>query len=219
MKRPMITVPPLLAVEVDWDIDWREQSSGVSLAGRRHIEITAMPRWIGTPRLKLRREQINEWRAHRWSGRGQTGVFRIQMVDSASLENRLTGDFDPFLDGALFSDGEGWAVLPQVRCVGGANAGASEIVVDESTAPHPVHVGGLMSHADLPFAVTWREDLGGGHVRLGVEMPLRRSIPQDDLIDMAAFGLFEMVRPRSGNTPYRRERFSETEFQLQEWLR
>lgn len=218
MERPLITLPPLLAAEVDWDIDWREQSSGTTIAGKRHIEITGLPRWIGTPRLQMHRGEVNIWRAHRWSGRGQTGIFRVQMTDSASLGFQPGGQL-PFDGDVLFDDDTGWADLPQVRCVGGAAAGATEIVIDEVTAPHPVRVGGLMSHDDKPFAITWRMTEGGSLVRLGIEMPLRRPIPADDLIDMAAFGLFEMVEPRTGNAPYRSSRFSETEFQLQEVLR
>lgn len=218
MQRPLITLPPLLASEVDWDIDWREQSSGTSLAGRMNIEISGLPRWMGTPKLQMHRGEISIWRAHRWTGRGQTGIFRVQMTDSASLAMQPSGQVS--WDGdVLFDDGAGFADLPQVSCVGGAAAGAGEIVIDEATAPHPVRVGALMSHNDLPFAVTWRMPEGGTHVRLGIEMPLRRPIPADDLIDMAAFGLFEMVEPRSGNAPYRSSRFSETEFQLREVLR
>lgn len=218
MQRPLITLPPLLASEVDWDIDWREQSSGTTIAGKRHIEITGLPRWIGTPKLQMHRGEINTWRAHRWAGRGQTGIFRVQMTDTASL--RVPPDRQtPFAGELLFDDASGWADLPQVRCIGGAAAGATEIVVSESTAPCPVRVGAIMSHDDWPFAVTWRMPEGGSLVRLGVEMPLRRPVPANALIDMAAFGLFEMVEPRTGNAPYRSSRFSETEFQLQEVMR
>ncbi|MFN7003748.1 MAG: hypothetical protein ACK4NW_10005, partial [Roseinatronobacter sp.] len=208
MERRVITLPALLASEVDWDIDWREQSSGTNLAGRNNIEITAMPRWIGTPKLQMHRGEINVWRAHRWFGRGQTGIFRVQMTDSGSLSKPATAQV-PWDGDAFFDDGAGFADLPFVRCVGGAPAGADEIVIDELTAPHPVRAGGIMSYDELPFAVSWRLPVGGTLVRLGIEMPLRRPIPADGLIDMAAFGLFEMVDPRTGNAPYRSSRFSE----------
>lgn len=218
MHRPLITLPPLLASEVDWDIDWREQSSGTTIGGRRKIEIDGFPRWIGTPKLQLHRGEINTWRAHRWAARGQTGIFRVQMTDSASLGFRPGGKL-PFEDAVLFDDASGWANLPQLPCVGGAQAGATEIVIYEGLSPQTVRLGALMSHDDWPFAVTWRMAEGAGRVRLGIEMPLRRPIPADDLIDMAAFGLFEMVEPRTGNVPYRSSRFGEAEFQLQEVLR
>ncbi len=155
MERRVITLPPLLAAEIDWDIDWREQSTGTTLAGRRKIEIGALPRWIGTPKLQLHRAEISQWRAHRWAGRGQTGIFRVQMIDGLSLAQAASGQL-PFDGGAVFDGGAGWAALPFVRCAGGAPAGAEDMLIDESSAPHPVRVGSWLSHADLPFGVTWR---------------------------------------------------------------
>lgn len=222
MERRLITLPPLLATEIDWDIDWREQSSGTTLSGTRKIEITALPRWIGTPKLQLHRGEISIWRAHRWAARGQTGVFRVQMRDGGSLAVPPSGQTG-FEGGILFADGTGWAALPQISCPQGAPAGADELIVDETEAPHPVRLGALLSHDDWPFAVTARQDLTEGPLAgltwLAIEMPLRRAIPPGGLIDMAAFGLFELVDPRSGNAAWRATRFSEFDVQLQEVLR
>jgi len=93
-----------------------------------------------------------------------------------------------------------------------------EIVVDETDAPAPIKVGQILSHADFPFAVSWRMDEGDGLVRLGVEMPLRRAIPAGDPVSLIAFGLFELAgeAPRWG---YDLSRVSRETIALQEWLR
>lgn len=220
MDRPLITVPRGLfrMTSADWDIDWREQVSGQATSGRRNIVMGKLPRWVGAPSLVFRPELIPQWRAHRWAGRGLTAVFRITMLDVVSFDHPAPAP-TPFEDEALFDDNAAWDVAYQLPCVGGAAPGDSEITVDESAAVQPVAVGQILSHGDWPFAVTWREDLGGGQVRLGVEMPIRSPIPDGGLIDMEGVGLFEAVNPRAANPGYDIHRVARTEFALQEWLR
>lgn len=105
-----------------------------------------------------------------------------------------------------------------VPCPAGAAAGAVEIVVNETDAPSSIKVGQILSHADWPFVVTWRMDEGGGLVRLGIEMPLRRAIPAGDPVSLVAYGLFEL----SGSSPrigYDWQLAVKDELSLQEWLR
>lgn len=64
-----------------------------------------------------------------------------------------------------------------------------------------------------------RAVLGGGQVRLGVEMPIRSPIPDGGLIDMEGVGLFEAVNPRAANPGYGIHRVARTDIALQEWLR
>lgn len=220
MERSLITVPRGLfpMTRADWDIDWREQSSGASTSGRRKIMLGKLPRWIGSPSLVFRPEQIPQWRAHRLAGRGMTAIFRITMLDVVTFSHPYQPAV-PFDGGATFSDGTGWAAPHQAPCVGGAAVGDSEIVIDESNAIQPVVVGQILSYDDWPFAVTWREDLGGGEVRLGVEMPIRTLILDGGLIDLEGVGLFEAVEPRAANPAYDLNRVARTEMVIQEWLR
>lgn len=215
MQRRIITLTPDFPriAAVNWDIDWREQSTGAAISGRRGISLSSLPRWVGTPSLWFYEEAIGKWRAHRLSARGMTGIFRLPMIDPAVY---LHPDLDalPFSDGALFSDGTGFENEQAVLCPNGAAAGASEIVVDMDSTAGTIRQGQIMSHGDWPFAVT---SISGN--TLTIEMPLRRAIPANSLIKLRGRGLFEMVQARTGATGYDANHVAQTEFQLQEWLR
>lgn len=214
MIRPVITLPPDLGVGVfDWDIDWREQSAGTSVAGRRNIALGSLPRWVGAPSVELMPDAVGMFRAHRLAGRGQTGIFRMTMVDRAVFDH---GDHDTVLfgDDGLFSDGTGFAFDHIVQTAVAASAGDTEITVDMSTASAEIMQGQILSHNDWPFAVvSITDDV------LRVEMPLRRDIPAGDVILLRGRGLFEMVEPMTGNPSYGPRRQVRSEFRLQEWLR
>lgn len=215
MERRLITFAPtfLRLTTVDWDIDWREQSSGTSTSGRRNIDIGRLPRWIGSPKLEFHPDRIAQWRATRWAARGMTGVFRIRMADYINHDPYPT-DSIPFSDGSMFTDGSGFLQDYTVRCDVGAAAGATEIVVNMATASETIQVGQILSHNDLPFGVTAIMD-----DTLHIEMPLRQAIPAGDLIDLRGTGLFEMVDARTGNPAYDASLMARPEFSLQEWLR
>lgn len=230
MDRPLITVPPdvFRATSADWDIDWREVSAGIGTGGRNGILVGQLPRWIGGPGLVIHADTLRDWRAHRWAGRGQTGVYRLTMVDPIGLSAMGFNDPGPGLPAGVpfdgpepFAGGAGFEHRWQVPIIGAAPAGAGEIVVDESALPAGLHlrVGQILSHDDWPFGVTSRmAEETAGHYRLTVEMPLRRAIPDGALIDLAATGLFELVGG-SGNPGYGLDRVSRPTLQLQEWLR
>ena len=185
MDRPEITVLPqiLRYISVDWDVDWREQSAGTTTEGRRNIHIGKLPRWIGTPSLEFFREDIGLWRAARLAGRGMTGVFRMHMRDSAVYAPPCGAA--TFLDGGLFSDDTGLAPEYSVRCDAGAALGATEIVVNMSTANGDIRIGQIMSYADWPFAVV---EIEGDTLR--IEPPLRVAIPAGDTIRLDGRGWF-----------------------------
>lgn len=216
MDRRIVDLPLPRVVQVDWDIDWREQSAGTMLGGRRGILLGGLPRWIGTLPQILRASDILGYRAARWYARGMTGVFRVAMVDPLAAVP-VAGTV-PFGDGASFAGGAEWYDESVIPAVAAAQAGDEQIVVDETDAPHPVRVGQIMSHEDRPFAVVWRSG-SGSEVTLGVEMPLRAPIPAGSAIHFRGRGLFEMVEPRSGNPAYGLSRIAQPVLMLQEWLR
>lgn len=219
MTPRIVTVPRALVVatRTDWDIDWREVSAGTSLDGADYAVISAMPRWIGAPELILNPAQARQWRAIRWAGRGRTGVFRIPMVDRAGAH---LGSFAqvPFDGPVTFDDGTGFDGGPKVPCPDGAAAGATEIVVDESQLEVPIPVGQIMSRDDWPMGVIWRE-AEGPLTRLGIEMPLRKAIPEGAMIAVAGTGLFRLGDPRAGNVDTAIDRWTRIRLDLQEWLR
>lgn len=215
MQRRIITLTPDFprVAAVNWDIDWREQSTGAAVSGRRGISMSNLPRWVGTPSLLFYKEAIGKWRAHTLSARGMTGIFRLPMIDPAVY---LHPDIDalPFSGGSRFSDGMGFENEQAVLCSSGAAAGATEIVVDMDSTAGTIRQGQIMSHDDWPFAVTW---ISGN--TLTVEMPLRRAIPANSLINLRGRGLFEMVQARTGAMGYDANHAARTDMQLQEWLR
>jgi hypothetical protein len=219
MQRRIITVPTQFFRfrTSDWDIDWREQSTGTTVAGRRNILMGQLPRWIGSPSLEFHPDRIPGWRAKRWAARGQTGLFRITMVDyigmRAGNDNAV-----PFSGGTTFDDGAGFGASPFILSAAAADAGDTELLVDASMAPVLPQPGQMLSHDDWPFAVI-AVDGPPEAMSLSVEMPLRRPIPGGAVILLRGRGIFEMVEPRSGNPAYDATLMSRPTFQLQEWLR
>ena len=214
MDRPIVTLragTPMLT-NVDWDIDWREQSAGTTVAGRRNIAIGLLPRWVGTPGVFARNELIGVWRAHRLAARGQSGLFRMPLIDPAvfSPEDYVL----TFGDGVTFSDGAGFETEWAVRTDTGADRGDTTIRVVLASANGPIKQGQILSYADWPFAVV---EINGDELR--IEPPLRVDIPAGELIRLDGRGIFEMVNPMEGRLSYDANQWTTGNFQLQEWLR
>lgn len=219
MERRFVTLPPALTrvTGVNWEIDWREQSAGTGTGGRQNIQIGLLPRWVATSPLVVPPDLIGEMRARLIYGRGRLGLFKIRMIDPAV--NRLTcGAGVPFGDGEYFAEGAGFDDYPVAECPAGAAAGATEIEISEAALAAPVAVGQILSYDDYPFAVTWRAALGGGLVRLGVEMPIRAAIPAGAPVEMIGRGVFEMLESGPGAS-YDLNRVARPVLRLQEWLR
>lgn len=200
------------ALVCNWDIDWRGQTSA-SAGGVDQIVYNAFPRWIGTPKIDLRNVQIAAYRAVRAHGQGRAGVWRVPLVDEDGRGPRPGGT--TWGGGVTWDGGVSWAVEPTVVCAVAAAAGASEIVVTEGG--ETVTVGQFISHDDWPYVVTWRSEESDG-VHLGVEMPLRRPIPQGAEIHLRARGLFRLASDMSGNPAYDRRFVAQPELQFIEWL-
>ena len=214
MNRPYVTVPRsvLKFTSVDWQIDWREQSSGMSVAGRRNVNLGRLPRWVSAPGAVFPREKILAWRSIQATARGMTGIYQISMTDPVGFnqpEYGVTFEGGNTFDGGVTFEGE-----YTVRCDAGALAGASEVVVVAASASVPIVVGQILSHNHWPFMVT---EISGNTLR--VEPPLRAAIPAGDLINLRATGLFEMDKAMAGNPAYDGGRVAFTSLSLVEWLR
>lgn len=207
-----ISRPMMLAIDCNWDIDWRGQSAGGNNAGGAQIVYNRFPRWIGSPTLRLGDDQVNQWRAVRAAAQGRANVFRVPMIDHGDVEY-----FEgiPFDNGETFSTGQGMAYAPFVSTVAAAAAGASDILVSEGD--ETVRVGQFISHDDWPALVTWRTE-EGANVRLGIQMPLRRAIPAAAEIQLRAHGLFRATDDTMGNPAIGLVRFSEPQLSFEEWL-
>lgn len=218
MERRIVTIPPALmrVTGVNWDIDWREQGTGASLAGTSNVLIGRLPRWVGDLPLHLPATLVGQWNAHVAHGRGRLAVFRLRLIDPA-VNAHQAGTALPFSTGATFSSGVGWAHWPFALCPSGAAAGAEEIVLDETGISPAIAVGQILSHDCRPFRVTWRMDEGGGLVRLGIEMPLRAAIAANDPVELVGEGYFEPVEPAPAAS-YERRRVARPVLRLQEWL-
>lgn len=204
----------IYATSVMWDIDWREQSSGATLAGHRNILIGALPRWIANIDGETFRTDIGRLRARTLAGRGMTGIFRVRMCDPAVFNG--TKALTTFSDGATFSDGSRFSEWPFVLCAEAAAVGSTSILLDPRALT--LRVGQIMSYNDWPFAVTSLMP-EGGNLRAQVEMPLRTAIPQGAIVQAVGRGLFEMVSPMQGQQSYAQRLVAQPSFRLQEWLR
>lgn len=213
----IITVPLALmrATAVDWHIDVRGQSAGSANDGSSQIVFNRFPRWIGAPRVVLRDGLIAQWRAVLWQLEGRANVLRVPMLDPAGILPRREGI--PFANGLPFASGQGFAYSPFVICPAGAAAGSDSILVDPSTAEGLLKEGMILSHEDWPIGVTWMQP-EGDLLRLGVRPHLRRAIPADAIVALAASGLFLLEDDLSGSASYEKAMVSRPTLNLVEWL-
>jgi hypothetical protein len=214
MTRQIITPRAglLQMLSVDWDIDWRNQAQGDFNDGLGRTQFAGFPRWVGTPRVRLGRAALGEWRATRASAQGRVGLYRIRMQD--------LGVFNPADAGATgteatlgkttaagnyFSNGFGWEWSPFALAVADYAAGAEVIRVDTTSCNGlaPV-VGQIMSHDDWPFAVTYVRDRGSDIYELGIQMPLRAAITSGDQVLLQGRGRFEARESGMGRVAYDR---------------
>ena len=215
MSRRIITIPlPLMrSTSCDWDIDWAGQSAGASNDNMSQVVFNRFPRWIGSPSISLHGDLINAWRAVRARAQGRAGIYRVPMIDLDHMPDMPDGIlFDPDVP---FDDGDGFAFEPFVTCAAGAEAGADEIVVQETD--FEARLGQFMSHDDWPFVVAAKAAEGAA-VRLTIEMPLRRAIPAGAHILLRAWGLFEATDDMMGNPAYGLVKVSAPQLSFREWL-
>lgn len=225
MQRDIITIPRSLmrVLDMTWDIDWRQQANSASLADVSQYVVNAFPRWVGSPSLHLRREQILAWRALRAEGQGMKNVYRLDIVDPLGFDtlelgvNAAVGI--PHSTGVLFSTGMGYAAVATCLSVGAATVGATSLRLDVSIidgrAPKQ---GQIMSHGDWPFLVTSVVEAGADVYDVTVQMPLRAAIPDGEEIRMQGVGLFELVEPQMGVLSYGRNHTSSPSFSFREVL-
>ncbi|NIZ63284.1 hypothetical protein DL239_20155 [Sedimentitalea sp. CY04] len=220
MQREIVTIPPnfLRVLNVDWDIDWRGQSVGDATSGSSATVYNSFPRWVGSPKVSLVRDEITQWRAIRAQAQGRVGIYRMEMVDPLGF---IAPDVNPngvsFSGGGLFNGGSGFAYTPICRAVNPAGAGATEIRLDVAGEAAPV-VGQIMSHDDWPFVVVWASLVSGNVYDVGIQMPLRADIAVNDLINLRGVGRFEAVDESAGNPAYDRRRVSSIQLSFREVL-
>lgn len=218
MDRPLVTVPRDLmrVTAVDWDIDWRERgASREATDGSQQLVIGGAPRWVGTAALALRPQDILRWRAIRDTARGRTGLYRIPMVDPIGFSATGLGSHG-FSTGEPFSTGEGFADRPVLEAVAPSAAGATEVRVVSRAPAVPLKAGMFLSFGDWPVRIT-AVLTEGGVITLTVAPFLRTAIAEGELIDLEAFGIFE-VPDGSGNPGYGLSRVSEPSLTLREWV-
>lgn len=217
MQRHIITIPPgfLRLLRVDWDIDWRGQSSGDRTDGSTQVVYNRFPRWVGRPEIFLQGAQVARWRAIRGAAQGRVGVYRIRMCDPVGFTDASLGDQIPYSNGLPHSTGAGFEYAPICTASLAAAAGATELRVAAGVAPN---VGQIMSHDDWPFLVTSVETVSAGVYDLGVQMPLRAAIAAGDPINMQGTGLFEATDDTMGNPSYAAARVATVGLSFQEVL-
>lgn len=213
MNREIIDVPLLLsrAMTMDWRPDWRGQPSAVGLDGSEQVVYNRFPRFIGSPQIAVRPEALGHWRALILRGEGRVNAYRFRMPTFKTRGAVSWRDDWRAYEAGLYVEPR-----PQILCPAGATAGATSIVVDETSAPRPIPVGCYLSHDDWPFAVVGRSGSGAA-TTLEVKM-LRRAIPPGGQIDLVARGLFLATSDAMGFPEYGVERVARPQLELQEWI-
>ena len=216
VARTTTDVPLLFARDTvcNWQVDWRGQAGLEDTNGGEQIVQNAFPRFVGAPEYVFPPEMIPDWRALRARGRGRIGAFRLRMTDVVAGQGISSGDWR-----------EAWLAWragiyveprPRVPVVGAVLAGATSIVVNETTAPVPIKAGTYLSYSDWPFIVRARSGSGAA-VTLTVEM-LRVAIPDGGMVDLTARGLFVPTTDTAGWPNYDISRVARVSFPVIEWI-
>lgn len=225
MTRQIITTPTnfLRLSTVEWDIDWRGQSTSEFNSGITRTVHRGFPRWIGNSSFSLYRSDIAIWNAIRDTAQGRWGMYKIRMVDVASFNLYDVGTTTEIEqgkqtdEGNYFSNGYGTEYEPFALADAAASAGADEIRVDTTSCGGLVPAQGqIMSHNWWPFRVSWVRPVSGNVYRLGVQMPLREAIADGQVILMRGVGLFEAAEEATGVAGYGTDRFTRAQMRLVE---
>lgn len=215
MERHIVDVPRLfmLGRRFNWRVDWRGQAPLEATDGSEQVVFNRFPMFVGSPEMTMPTEMIGAWRALVLQAQGRVGAYRMRMVDPVST---LEPAGDWRRDWRAYQAGFYVEPRPQVECPAGAAAGATSIIVDETTAPRPIRVGAFLSYDDWPFAVVSRSG-SGANVTLGVQM-LRKAIPAGGQIDLFARGVFIVRSDEMGFPEYELNGGATTKFDLREWI-
>lgn len=227
MQREVLNVPRDLmrSIEVNWTPDWRGQSLPEANSGVSTVVYNRFPRWVGSPRLVLSGSRLLAWRAIRAKAQGRKNLYRVPMVDPVGFNHGLAAERAgvgseglPFSTGAYFSTGHGFSYDPAAVAVGGFARGADEIRLDTAAAGFFPVVGQIMSHDDRPFIVTEILETSEAECTVGIQMPLRASIPDGAPVLMQGRGIFEAAEEGMGNPSYGVDLVSRVRLSFQEYL-
>lgn len=196
------------AINCDWDVDWRSQSSGEGTDGVEQIFLNPMPRWIGSPSLSLHGQLVRDWRATRAKARGRVHVYRVPMIDHDGISDAYGSD-------ARAINGTGLGDGPTLAVNTGAGAGASSVVITKGI--YPVLVGSFISIKDWPYTVHDVE-VGANAQRVYLDIPLRRAAVAGDVVNLRAHGLFKAREDNMGAINVGPNGFAQVDLSFQEWL-
>lgn len=228
MQRALITPGPelLVTLAVDWDIDWRGQATPETLAGGSGTVYTGRPRWTGRLGLHVNADKLLAYRGTRWAGRGRSNIWRIPMVDPVGQSDLLQAapsgwlaSGGPLDTGQTLSTGMAMRYAPALRVEATAAKGATSLTVWSGGAPRGPLQGQILSHDDWPMGVTSVTAAAAADTWvITVEPPLRAAIPQGDLVELIAYGRFELRTEASGAPEYGRGFYGKPQIEFAEVL-
>ncbi len=213
--REIIDLPRLFvrASVVPWRINWQNTSAGQDATAGSQIVATGFPAYSGDLSLVLPRDMILPFRAIMTRLRGRQNVLRIPMIDPLSGHS-AAADWESVF--TAWRNGQYVEPRPQVRVVTAAAAGATTLLVDESSARVPCIIGAILSYEDWPFTVVGRSGSGDA-VTLQVER-LAVAIPANGMVDQLARGLFQVSEDMEGQPDYDINKVARPSFSVREWI-
>lgn len=225
MQRSIIDLPARYQRDLvfNWDIDWRGSPPSDNTAGTQQIVYNNFPRWVGQPSYFIKPEEVGPLRALRALVQGRKNIWRIKLGDLAVFNPTTEG----FPAGIYWDDDTSWdndilwKYEPFFVLSVAASAGATKIIVDISGEGVVPKIGQIISCNDYPYIVTYVtvDPENSNLVTLGIQTPLRESLPVNSEFKYIATGLFIAVTDTTGNPSYDGVGFSKPSFQFVEYLR
>lgn len=223
MKRTIIDLPRSFAqLTNDWIINVRGKSAGEGVTGNGQVAYGSQPRWETS--LDLAAADCNAiwaWHAIQSRMRGRINVLRVPLVDICLVKLSVLGHgilgFTLHDDDSPFSDGTDYSQEPTIVIPSLLEAGTQEMTIDTSSVGHLLQPGMWFSHDDWPYRVTGMWEAEGGQTLFTFEPPLRRDIPAEDEITLAATALMVFETDLEGRMPLEQGRLITTSMKLLEW--
>lgn len=224
MARQIVTIPRALMrqLEVNWRVDARGQGLPETTTGLSQTVYNAFPRWVGSPRLSLRRDTALQWRAIKSRLRGRVNVLRVPMIDPLGFDWIAAAGAQAagvnFSTGQPFSTGAGFEYTPVATAAQAYAVGATSIRIDISPTGIAPVVGQIMSWWDWPFAVESAVQVSATLWDLEIWLPLRAALPSGGLIRMEGVGLFEAPSDDMGDLAYDANQKAVVQTAFREWI-
>ena len=193
MQRSIIEAPKIGGhVSFNLELNARGRAGADSITGAGQVVYGVKPRWEGAVTFhRGGRDDILAWRAVLSKLRGRVNVLRMPLLDPLRPSNADIGLPEnsivptPHSDGAYFSDGSGYALVPTANVGAAVAVGANSLSYDATVIGDALQPGQFFSVDDWPYRVTSIAG-SGANTTIEFEPPAFVAMPANSIMRLDA---------------------------------